>query len=393
VTLTEIEISVLLKSEDGMENKTAFETPSLTTVWNHGPKSFFDEYTMSVNRSSKDGYVAIAVRDDEDIPRLNLAREISESSRINQAMNTLTSMGFTEQQSSVAAFYGRHSVTDAVEFLIADKNPHNHRFIPQGDDPERADNCAICLLTRDAHFTDNETSSVQVRRESAEIKIDLEHVKANLPRRSGTGSVCQICFCDFEEKELEFLVCSHFFCKECISKWIEAQVGDGKVSAKQICCPNVQCKKPIEVEVIEARAAPDVLEKYKRYVLSKKVEVDKNATWCIVSGCDGVVYRSNQAVRKGLCEKCGSEMCFRCNQPYHGCWKSCTKDVDEKFEEFARNQFMKRCPWCSKYISKVDGCNHMYCSCGHEFVNANQPLVSDLISLVFLVLDLWRNIL
>jgi E3 ubiquitin-protein ligase RNF144 len=324
---------------------------------------------MSVNRSSYE-YVPIAVDDDHSeeeegvIPRVRLSREISESSRINDIIITLTAMGFTDEQSSVAAFYGRRSVSDAVEFLTADKNPRNHRFIPDGEGSQL---CAVCLLQLEAHSAHLETNSPQPRRES-EIKFDMEQVKANLPRISGTGALCQICYCEYDEKEMEFLECSHFFCKECISQWIRVQVSDGKVSEKQIFCPNVECKKPLSSEVIEARAEPEILEKYKKFTLSNKVERDKNATWCQAAGCDGIVYRPNQAARKGVCEKCGYELCFKCNQPYHGFWTSCTKDVDEKFEQYAKEQFMKRCPSCSKYIFKVDGCNHMTCSCGYEFV-------------------------
>jgi len=179
--------------------------------------------------------------------------------------------------------------------------------------------------------------------------------------------VCQICFCEYEEKEVEILSCTHFFCKDCISGWIRSQVSDGKVSQNQIFCPNVDCKKPIDADVIEARSDPEVLEKYRRFTFAMEVDRDKNATWCPAAGCNQVIYRPSGMTRKGVCESCGFEICFECKQVFHGYLSSCTREVDEKFDQFAREQFMKRCPSCDKFIIKLDGCNHMTCSCGHQF--------------------------
>eukprot|EP00475_Leptophrys_vorax_P029251 TRINITY_DN4274_c0_g1_i2.p1 TRINITY_DN4274_c0_g1~~TRINITY_DN4274_c0_g1_i2.p1 ORF type:complete len:245 (-),score=45.78 TRINITY_DN4274_c0_g1_i2:87-731(-) len=98
-----------------------------------------------------------------------------------------------------------------------------------------------------------------------------------------------------------------------------------------------------------------------------EVDRDKNATWCPGDKCGGVIYRSGALMRKATCEKCGIQICFDCKKPYHGPLTSCTKDVDEAFDSWAKEQFMKRCPACSRFIIKLDGCNHMTCSCGYEF--------------------------
>eukprot|EP00475_Leptophrys_vorax_P044990 TRINITY_DN9212_c0_g1_i1.p1 TRINITY_DN9212_c0_g1~~TRINITY_DN9212_c0_g1_i1.p1 ORF type:complete len:311 (+),score=63.09 TRINITY_DN9212_c0_g1_i1:223-1155(+) len=194
----------------------------------------------------------------------------------------------------------------------------------------------------------------------------MEKVMANLPVITGNGMVCQICFCEYEEKEIEVLECSHFFCKECIANWIKVQVTDGKVAQKHIICPNVDCKKPMSSAVIEARADAEVWEKYKRFTFAMEVDRDKNAAWCPNDNCGGVIYRT-APLRKAICEKCNFQICWDCKKQYHGPLTSCTKDVDEAFDSWAKQQFMKRCPACSKFIIKLDGCNHMTCSCGYEF--------------------------
>eukprot|EP00475_Leptophrys_vorax_P037949 TRINITY_DN6609_c0_g1_i1.p1 TRINITY_DN6609_c0_g1~~TRINITY_DN6609_c0_g1_i1.p1 ORF type:complete len:431 (-),score=92.59 TRINITY_DN6609_c0_g1_i1:35-1327(-) len=301
----------------------------------------------------------------EDLPhqeRLDLGRELSEASQIAAVVQQLHSMGFSDEQSTVAAFYGK-SIDGALEFLTSDRAAHAHLFIP-GDTREI---CAICFQFEADHTAKMNLNNKPQERKEPEKKIDMEKVMANLPVITGNGMVCQICFCEYQENEIEILKCTHFFCKDCISGWIRTQVTDGKVSDKQIFCPNVECKQPIEAQVIEDLSPPEIWEKYQRFTFALEVDRDKNATWCPAAGCKGVIYRPNGIVRKGICEECKFEICFLCKNAFHGNFSSCTREVDEKFEQFAKDQFMKRCPSCSKYIIKLEGCNHMTCSCGYQF--------------------------
>jgi hypothetical protein len=185
---------------------------------------------------------------------------------------------------------------------------------------------------------------------------------------TGNGMLCQICFCEYSEEETEILSCKHFFCKECIKNWIKSQICDGKVSDFQLFCPNVECKQPIDTEIIEKLSDPETMIKYRKFSKNLEIDKDKSKIWCPNPLCEGVVCKVSKFSKKGVCDLCGYSVCFGCRKEFHGYFKSCTHREDAEFNKWAKEQFMKRCPSCNKYIMKLEGCNHMTCSCGYQFV-------------------------
>lgn len=61
---------------------------------------------------------------------------------------------------------------------------------------------------------------------------------------------CKICFADkVGEHCIQFLPCSHVFCKDCISGYFEVRIKDGNV--QNICCPEEKCSsEAIPAQVI-----------------------------------------------------------------------------------------------------------------------------------------------
>jgi hypothetical protein len=84
---------------------------------------------------------------DESPPyHLDLGKELSQASQLAAVVNQLREMGFSDEQTTVAAFYGK-TLNGALEFLTADRTAKAHLFIP-GDMNEI---CAICFQFESDH--------------------------------------------------------------------------------------------------------------------------------------------------------------------------------------------------------------------------------------------------
>jgi hypothetical protein len=296
---------------------------------------------------------------------LNLNEEIAQASKFEQILNQLEEFGFSKENAICGALVGK-DLELAIEFLVGNRQVDKHSFVPGNS----MDLCVICGESEENH-TKIEFKSEE-NKEFEKVKINLEKMNLDLdvPKVTGDGTLCGICFCEFvNEDELQILGCQHFFCKNCITEWIKVQISDGKVLEHQIFCPNVECRKPIEMPIIEKLSDATTLQKFQKFSRNIEIEKDKSKMWCPKLECDGVIERKSKFFKKGICSKCQYEACFRCKKEFHGYFKSCGSVEDEAFNSWAKDQFMKRCPSCSKFIIKLDGCNHMTCSCGYQFVS------------------------
>jgi len=307
---------------------------------------------------------------------LNLREEVESAVSYEKDLRLLVQMGFDESDAAAAYIYGR-TLDGTIEFLTADHSVQNHSFI-SGDG---ADVCAICFRSQGEH-TSSMPAPIPESRPVRDVEwnkcIWIDASQATLypadakdeKARDEEGEItCEICFCDYQLEEMVELSCGHLFCRDCIRGWLSSQICDGKVSAKQISCPNIDCRKEISPQIVLFNTEKSVFEKYERFVMNREVETNKKARWCgNPSNCESVVFIKNTLSKKCVCKKCGFVQCFKCGKAYHGYFKACTADVDRAFDVWARTQDnMKRCPRCRKFIVKIDGCNHMTCSCGYQF--------------------------
>jgi hypothetical protein len=65
--------------------------------------------------------------------------------------------------------------------------------------------------------------------------------------------------------------------------------------------------------------------------------------------------------------KNGHKYCFDCLKKPHG-KLPCNAKIDKSLIEFAKNNFVKKCPKCSIITEKNQGCNHITCTkCGYQW--------------------------
>lgn len=79
---------------------------------------------------------------------------------------------------------------------------------------------------------------------------------------------------------------------------------------------------------------------------------------CLKETCKGYV-----DVRKGVCELCETRACKNCFTLYHGEDQECKKD-DLETAKLIRSE-TKNCPSCKTLISKINGCDQMFCTRCH----------------------------
>ncbi|KAK0441826.1 hypothetical protein EV421DRAFT_607676 [Armillaria borealis] len=84
------------------------------------------------------------------------------------------------------------------------------------------------------------------------------------------------------------------------------------------------------------------------------------------------IYRRSEAVSVLRCPSCFSEICSSCGEDSHG-RMSCeyarihNNPVEqERMSEIwlLQRRGIKKCPTCSRFLEKTEGCNHMMCPCG-----------------------------
>ena len=79
-------------------------------------------------------------------------------------------------------------------------------------------------------------------------------------------------------------------------------------------------------------------------------------------GCDGYARGKSFQDSKVKCNKCAQAICFQCRDSWHGYCTSCTKNMEKKFDGWAKGRIdISYCPKCKTRVEKVEGCNHMTC--------------------------------
>jgi len=197
---------------------------------------------------------------------------------------------------------------------------------------------------------------------------------------------CQTAYCDVvPSSQGTALNCGHFFCDDCWRGYLESQVNSGRSCVFSRClgikCTKMgcvhkfgcTCDEMVPDRVFAKYLMPDLLAKYKRWVLSSFVEGERKIKWCPNPSCSRAVeYMPGGA--KTVCCVCGYCFCFACCQQAHvpaPCdlvkkWLQREKS-DDATETYLKAR-TKECPKCLVRIEKNKACNHMKCTnCGHDF--------------------------
>jgi ariadne-1 len=183
---------------------------------------------------------------------------------------------------------------------------------------------------------------------------------------------CSICYDDANDWT-ELPSCHHKFCDSCWSGNLAVQVKDGH--SIEIHCMEKGCAQLVPDFLVRKLVAPDLYQKYARFVSKRFVENNKQIKWCPAPNCGRAIieptYEGDHLI--GICE-CGKTFCWKCGEDAHTpitCemlpkwFEACKKDLGT-VKWIAENT--KPCPKCKSQIEKNDGCFMMTCSqCHFQF--------------------------
>ncbi|AES70449.1 putative transcription factor C2H2 family [Medicago truncatula] len=140
---------------------------------------------------------------------------------------------------------------------------------------------------------------------------------------------CDICF-DLKTNSDMFQTtkCNHFYCLDCICKYVTFQINNNLVKVKVITCPSPNCSVKLKPKQLQ-------------HILPKQV-----------------TFRWESLIHK-------SSIPFKLMS--YGRKLIQNIELDMKFLELAKRESWKKCPRCSFYVERINGCNHMMCRCGCDF--------------------------
>jgi E3 ubiquitin-protein ligase RNF217 len=197
---------------------------------------------------------------------------------------------------------------------------------------------------------------------------------------------CPICCNTIQSNDLKQLpCCSIKICSSCLLTHTVTNINNGKV---KIECP--ACSQDINSSSIlyNSELPMSVRERYQQ-ILAQNLSEQHNTYIKLCPHCNFITIldehnpmtrekRSNPSSLEWMhCEQCDKDWCWSCYAPSHPD-ETCRqyRKTHSHIERWAKIRRLdnnnqrnaQRCPKCSVYIEKIDGCDHMVCSkCESKF--------------------------
>ena len=246
---------------------------------------------------------------------------------------------------------------DEDEDIITDDNKNIKKLINQ--------------INKDEINNNNEEKDLTSKLGKFGIDLDtINHFK--------NPDICTICCINNINKDnIAQKCCLHYFCDECIKKYMTYQINNGIVL--EIKCIMAGCPHIYTSEEIKENVSNEIYRKYLRFygIQIKTKNPEKTYINCPFIDCDELV--DVTLIQKGnvICGM-GHVFCKECRKigGHSKANSVCNKDELnlDLFSELRKKnptkiyQNYKQCPECKVLIEKNDGCNEMKClNCGYVF--------------------------
>ncbi|KIX99336.1 uncharacterized protein Z520_04912 [Fonsecaea multimorphosa CBS 102226] len=223
-------------------------------------------------------------------------------------------------------------------------------------------------------------------------------------------------------------LCGHVFCIECLQEFYKSCITEGDIDSVKCLAPNCSKDEPVQAgangrpskrrkhdrtlsptELLQIPIEQELVLRYLRLKRKKRLEIDKNTTYCPRQWCQGAAkskkhpkpldpmndleetseseeeeeekpessgHKNDEKIdpeslpmseRLAVCEDCDFAFCRVCLKGWHGVLARCSprreRELDE--EEKATQAYLKKystpCPECNTPAQKIMGCNHMTC--------------------------------
>ena len=135
-----------------------------------------------------------------------------------------------------------------------------------------------------------------------------------------------------------------------------------------IKCLDYNCNEKLTDDFIINLLNKDInlIKKYKKYKLELEIMNNPNKKLCPYPNCDSYLEKKEIREKDATCKN-NHSFCFECLKKPHGNLP-CNENIDKSILEFAKNNFVKKCPKCGIITEKNNGCNHITCAkCGYQW--------------------------
>ncbi|KAJ3976763.1 hypothetical protein EV361DRAFT_958414 [Lentinula raphanica] len=187
----------------------------------------------------------------------------------------------------------------------------------------------------------------------------------------GSSLSCPICLDDVSVPVQ--LGCGHEYCSACLHHFFAADVKNFPI----VCLGDeLRCGQPIALPTIQRFLTEPqfnaLLESAFLQYVERNPELFK---YCPTPACEQL-YRcadpsSHNSNANACCPSCLCEICTRCHENHKGMTcderrraRNDQENNEELNAQWAEKTGVKRCPKCSLWIEKTEGCNHISCRCG-----------------------------
>ncbi|KAI1383078.1 uncharacterized protein F4822DRAFT_91881 [Hypoxylon trugodes] len=158
-------------------------------------------------------------------------------------------------------------------------------------------------------------------------------------------------------------------CKGCIAQWITTSLDT--TTWDHLRCP--ECPQLLTYENVRAFASPEVFQRYDTLAMRALVSSIPEFVWCCNPRCSfGQIHPTGCSRAK--CHECKRSLCVRHNILWHK-GETCEEyerrrqrnQKNNEASEKCIQEIAKPCPGCKRNIFKYTGCDHVTCTCGHEW--------------------------
>ena len=223
-------------------------------------------------------------------------------------------------------------------------------------------------INKENIFQINEKNMEVKKKNISKSQFKFNNTKEELnPKQKQEKKVCEICNNIFIiNKNNKVEKCGHSFCSECWYDFLSVKIKENKLPS--IKCLDYNCKEKLTDEFIINLLNSDMnlIRIYKRYKLELEIINDPNKKLCPFPNCDSFLELIDIRNKDVTCKN-KHTFCFECLKKSHG-KLPCNENLDKNLIEYAKNNFVKKCPKCSIITEKNGGCNHITCTkCGYQW--------------------------
>ncbi len=96
--------------------------------------------------------------------------------------------------------------------------------------------------------------------------------------------MCEICYMNYEEKDMYGIKCNHKFCLNCLYDYLEHNISNGQVL--KIKCADAACREEFTKEDVRKFGSQQIYEKYLKFKENIDVNINPNLKWCPRPNCN-----------------------------------------------------------------------------------------------------------